>query len=225
MLVLGGAFLVISLFVGRPYCRFLCPYGLLLGWASKLSWRRASITPGECVKCRLCEDSCPFGAITEPNADGLPSDRRLGRASLVLMLVISPLLVAGSAWVAWQLAPSMARMHPNVRLDDRIRREDAKEVSDTTDASMAFRESGRPREELAAAAASIKGRFEWGSCLAGGFVGLMIALKLIGLSIRRTREDFEADRTSCVACGRCYDFCPVGLNLNLKNPQGEGSNL
>jgi len=220
MLVLGACFLVISLFVGRPYCRFLCPYGLLLGWASKLSWRRASITPGECVKCRLCENSCPFGAISEPNADRLPSDRRAGKTSLVWMLAIAPLLVAGSAAVGWQVAPSMARMHVTVRLDDRIKREDAKEASDTTDASMAFRESGQSKEELSATAASIKGRFTWAGGLAGGFVGLMIALKLIGLSIRRTRSDYEADRTSCVACGRCYDFCPVGLQLK-QPPQRE----
>ena len=26
MLVVGGCLIVISLFIGRPYCRFLCPY-------------------------------------------------------------------------------------------------------------------------------------------------------------------------------------------------------
>ena len=37
MLLLGGGFLLVGLFVGRPYCRFLCPYGALLGMLSKLS--------------------------------------------------------------------------------------------------------------------------------------------------------------------------------------------
>ena len=27
MLIVGGAFLVLGMFVGRPYCRYLCPYG------------------------------------------------------------------------------------------------------------------------------------------------------------------------------------------------------
>ncbi|HPR61871.1 MAG TPA: 4Fe-4S binding protein, partial [Prolixibacteraceae bacterium] len=37
MIVLGIAFLLMGLFVARPYCRFLCPYGVLLGWMSKFS--------------------------------------------------------------------------------------------------------------------------------------------------------------------------------------------
>jgi ferredoxin len=103
----------------------------------------------------------------------------------------------------------MAKMHPTVRLAERIRREDAREVSDTTDASQAFRESGRPTEELLAEAAEIRGNVARGSGWAGAFIGLVIALRLIALTTRRTREDYQADRTSCVACGRCYEFCPV----------------
>ena len=35
MLVFGGCLLVIGLFVGRPYCRYLCPYGAILGVLSR----------------------------------------------------------------------------------------------------------------------------------------------------------------------------------------------
>jgi ferredoxin len=209
MLVLGACFLVISLFVGRPYCRFLCPYGLLLGWASKLSWRRITITPDECIKCHLCENSCPYGAITTPNEDTLPEDRRRGTVALLCMLLAAPLVIAASTWIMVYIAPSMAKMHPTVRLAERIKREDDKEVSDSTDASQAFRESGRSSEELLAEAADIRDNVAQGSGWAGAFIGLMIALRLISLATRRTREDYQADRTSCVACGRCYEFCPV----------------
>jgi len=60
ILVLGAALLLVGLFVGRPYCRFLCPYGIILRHFSRLSRWRVSITPTECVKCRLCEDACPL---------------------------------------------------------------------------------------------------------------------------------------------------------------------
>ena len=57
--------LSLSMFVGRPYCRFLCPYGALLGIFSRFSIRKVRITPDECIVCHLCRNSCPFLAIRE----------------------------------------------------------------------------------------------------------------------------------------------------------------
>jgi ferredoxin len=47
-----------------------------------------------------------------------------------------------------------------------------------------------------------------GAWLLGGFLGLVIGLKLIRLSVYRRRVDYEADPALCVACGRCFDYCP-----------------
>jgi polyferredoxin len=72
ILVFGGLMLVASTFIGRPYCRFLCPYGIpILGTVSRVAWRRASITPDECVKCTLCDDACPFDAIERSTPEGV----------------------------------------------------------------------------------------------------------------------------------------------------------
>ncbi len=49
----------LSLFIKNPWCRFLCPYGALLGivgWASPLKVTR---TPARCIDCRLCTRACP----------------------------------------------------------------------------------------------------------------------------------------------------------------------
>ncbi len=68
-IVYSGAFLALCVLVARPYCRYLCPYGVLLGWMSWLSPRQVTITPNECILCKLCEDSCPFDAIVIPSPD------------------------------------------------------------------------------------------------------------------------------------------------------------
>jgi len=63
LLMTGGALLVAGVFVGRPYCRWLCPYGALLSAFSRYAWRSFSITPDRELDCGLCQTACPYGAI------------------------------------------------------------------------------------------------------------------------------------------------------------------
>ncbi len=67
MLAAGAAMLGLSTFVGRPYCRFLCPYGAILGLISRVSFKGVTITPAECINCNQCREACPFGAIEPSN--------------------------------------------------------------------------------------------------------------------------------------------------------------
>jgi len=69
MLVIGGAFILGGMFVGRPYCRWLCPYGGILALLSRVAWKNVSITPDREVDCGLCSEACPFGAIRQLRAD------------------------------------------------------------------------------------------------------------------------------------------------------------
>ena len=68
MVLSGAALLLLGVFVGRPYCRFLCPYGALLKLGAIVAKWRVRVTPDYCTQCRLCEASCPFGAMREPEA-------------------------------------------------------------------------------------------------------------------------------------------------------------
>ena len=68
MLMIGGAFLGLGVFVGRPFCRYLCPYGVLLSLLSRLSWKGVTITPNQELDCGLCMEACPYGAIEDMRA-------------------------------------------------------------------------------------------------------------------------------------------------------------
>jgi polyferredoxin len=68
MLMLGGGFLLLGMFVARPYCRYLCPYGGLLAWCARLARRGVTITPDKELDCGLCAEACPYGAIEKMRA-------------------------------------------------------------------------------------------------------------------------------------------------------------
>ncbi len=206
--ILGACFLLVGVFIGRPYCRFVCPYGVILRQLSRLSKWHVAITPDDCIKCRLCEDSCPFGVIKVPTAEWPARDYDKSKKLLALLIILLPILILACAWAVSTAGDLMSRTHATVRLADRINLEESGKVKETTDASSAFWATGRQVKELYSEASNIQAEIKTGSWLLGGFLGLVIALKLIVHSVRRTRIDYEADRAGCLACGRCFEYCP-----------------
>jgi ferredoxin len=223
MLGVGGAFVVASMFLGRPFCRFLCPYGALLRLGALVSRWRVRITPTTCTQCRLCEHSCPFGAIREPLAlpthpAALVSERR----RLGAWLLATPVLVALGAWIGPRVAEPAARLHPNVALLERYLAErsvPAEAVPTApptapavptapTPESRALARAELETPRLVTQAAELRRRLTTAGGWLGGWVGLVLGLRLVSLSVRTTRTDFEPDRGACFACGRCYLSCP-----------------
>ena len=152
MLALGAAFLVVGMFIGRPYCRFLCPYGALLRLASAAAKWRVRVTPDTCTQCALCQHSCPFGALQEPTpqkGERLASARR----RLAGLLLLLPGWIGLGAWAGSRFAMP-------------------------------------------------------GGWILGAWAGLVFGGKLISLSVRRSRTDFEPESSACFACARCFEACP-----------------
>lgn len=209
MIVLGACILLIGVFVARPYCRFLCPYGALLRVASVLSWKHATITPGACISCRLCEDSCPYDAIDPANAEGKASPRREGRGRLAIMLVLVPVLTLAGAYGGTFLAGPFSRMHKEVRLAERVRGEAGGELVGTTVDSDAFYKTNEDPALLYARANAMRETFRTGCAWLGGLLAMVIALKLVALCVRRTRRDYVPHSATCFSCGRCFASCPI----------------
>jgi polyferredoxin len=215
ILIIGICFLLVGLFVGRPYCRFVCPYGVILRQFSRLSKWRVTITPDDCIACRLCEDSCPFGAIKKPTTEWPLTEYAKGKKRLAFLIVLLPVLMVLCGWAGARLKNVTSRMHATVRLAEHIYLEETGEVAppgalgtDIINASTAFRATGRTVQDLYDEASGIRDKFALGGWLLGGFIGLVIGFKLTAVSVWRKRTDYEADRARCLACGRCFKYCP-----------------
>jgi NAD-dependent dihydropyrimidine dehydrogenase PreA subunit len=208
LIVLGICFLLTGTVVARPYCRFLCPYSVLLRWTSALSRRHVTITPDECVKCRLCEDSCPFGSIREATEVLPAADRHATVRRRAVTLALMPLFVLGGAWVGGRSAGPLSLYDARVGLARQIQREDSGLAEETTLSSEAFRASGTPTSELFAQAEAIQAGFRKGGRLCGIFLGLSFGFVLVGLASRPRREGYEPDKASCLSCARCFAYCP-----------------
>lgn len=209
MLLAGAVILLLGVFVARPYCRFLCPYGILLGWMSKFSKWHLDIPPSPCVSCRLCENSCPYNAIDMPTPAHLVQDPAIGKKRIRILVLLTPLVILVGAVGGYLMHEPLSRMHPKVALSERVALEDAKLVQGDLLESRTFRAGQQTTEALNAEAMAIRERFKTGGAWLGGFMALIICLKLIGLSSVPKREIYTPHKETCFSCGRCYPYCPV----------------
>jgi polyferredoxin len=61
----SAGLLAASLFVYRPWCRFLCPFGLASWLVEQASLLRPRVDRSACKECQLCVDACPSGAMSD----------------------------------------------------------------------------------------------------------------------------------------------------------------
>ncbi|MFV1994285.1 MAG: 4Fe-4S binding protein, partial [Verrucomicrobiales bacterium] len=215
-LYLGAGFLLVGIFVGRPYCRFFCPYGVLLGWMSRFSKWHLSITPSECVQCRLCENSCPFDYIDKPNTGLAREERGKGTRRLGFLVLVLPLLIVAGGWVGHKTAIPLSRYNNTVMVAEEILAENADPDREEILFTETFRAMGMPEDELMERAMRVRAQMNMGGWLLGGFVGAVFGLKLIGFSVSRDRRDFEVHKSTCFSCARCCPYCPSD-ELHLEN--------
>jgi len=209
MLMAAALILLIGVFVARPYCRFLCPYGVLLGWMSRFSKHHLEIPPSPCVECRLCEDSCPYNAIDMPTPRHLVEDPAQGKRRIRTLIFLAPLFIVLGAAAGYMMHGPLSLMHPTVSLSERIAKEDRGILTESVLESETFRLEGKTTASLHAESLAIKEKFKTGSALLGAFMALIITIKLIELSVIKKRTIFEPHKETCFSCGRCYPYCPV----------------
>ena len=209
MIIMGISFLVISLFVGRPYCRFVCPYGVLLKWVSYFSKFHLTISASKCISCKLCTTSCPFDAIEYPTE----TDEKLDSPANIKKFTIYGLLIPVWMFIlGYGISEAhfyLAKAHPDVYLADMlVSNPELMESTNNLDIQT-FMESGKTLDQLVADSIIIQHQFYIGSWILGAFIGLIIGVMLMKQFVFRKRDIYEPNKGDCYSCARCIDYCPV----------------
>lgn len=209
MFSIGGIFLISGIFIARPYCRFFCPYGVLLNWMSRLSKWHLTITPSKCIQCRLCEDSCPYGAIEKPVSVNVRENREKAMRQLVFTALLIPVLIAIGIWAGYGFHENLAYANHQVKLAEHLYLDESEMTPDIKIEIDAFKTAGKSKQEQYLEAARVVDQFKTGSMILGGFLGLMLGITLLGLTRFYHRTDYVPNKGNCLSCGRCMDYCPV----------------
>ena len=209
MFLFTGILLISGIFIARPYCRFLCPYGVLLNWVSRFSWRHLSITPSNCIQCRLCEDSCPYDAIEVPLVRKGNENKQERVRKFILVAVMIPVFVFAGGFIGASMHETLASVNSKVKLaktiNDPVK---LNEIPETYEVK-AFKSSGKTVVQVNDEALSILGEFYKGGWIFGGFIGLFFSLTIARMMIRKYNPDYVTNKGTCFSCTRCVDYCPV----------------
>ncbi len=103
----------------------------------------------------------------------------------------------------------LAKFNPTVYLAEQmVEHPEVTQDLDNIDVQT-FLQSGESLDQFVLRAEEIISKFYWGGWILGAFMGLVIGITLVRLSTHRERKDYEPDKTHCLSCGRCMDYCPV----------------
>jgi len=74
ILMFMGVVLIASIFIYRPFCRYVCPLGAFLGLINKIGILNLKLAPADRCTCTNggCEKACPAQAISKPRQKNQP---------------------------------------------------------------------------------------------------------------------------------------------------------
>jgi NosR/NirI family transcriptional regulator, nitrous oxide reductase regulator len=211
LILFGSLLLVASIFIGRPFCRFLCPYGVILGLFSKVSFWKIKLTKIECINCELCNNACPVDAIKPNYENKVKESRAIGVRRIVNYFIILPLLIIAGAIIMRSFSNNFSNSHKHVRLHQMVEKHEANPQNRITKELEAYYNQGLTFEELSQQKQIVQADFKKYSTIAGAAIGLLFGLSLISLSVKRSRKYYEIEHSDCVACGKCFSYCPQNL--------------
>lgn len=216
MITFGAVLLVMSVFIGRPFCQFLCPYGALLSVFSSLSWKKLEITGKGCINCALCGKSCPVDAIRSPQNSKTKEERSRGVKRIIFFVILLPLLTLAGAMLMGSQSDALSLAHKDVYLYELLLQQEAQPNLDVPLEVETFNALGGSMEELKTKVDDVRRDYSFYARLAGALIGFVVGFKLLKLSLKRSRKTYEVSSARCTMCGKCFNYCPQNLDKKVK---------
>ena len=214
LLIFGALLLIASIFTGRPFCRFICPYGALLSLFARVSIFKIELTKKQCINCALCHNACPVDAIKPPYDNKVKENRLLGVKRILNYFVLLPLMVVAGALLMRTVSSDLSRINKTVKLYDMVLQHEADPQDVLSPELEAFFGKEETIENLTERYHVIQRYFKLNATIAGAFIGFVIGITLVNLSVKRSRKLYEIDHKDCVACGRCFSYCPQNYHFS-----------
>ena len=211
VLTFGIVLLIMSIFIGRPFCQFLCPYGALLSVFGTLSWKKLEITDKGCINCALCGVSCPVDAIRAPQSSRTKEERSAGVKRIILLAILLPVLTLGGALLVGGQSEALSLAHKDVYLYELLLRQEANPELEEPLEVETFHALGGNFKELEEKVETVRNEYLLYAHVAGALIGFVIGFKLLKLSLKRSRKTYEINMARCNVCGKCFNYCPQNL--------------
>jgi NosR/NirI family transcriptional regulator, nitrous oxide reductase regulator len=203
-IIYSGIFLIISIFIARPYCRYLCPYALILGFVSKISRRHINLAGDECSNCGICDVVCPVNSIEEP----VEYENKKMKSSIRLLIIITPVIIIISGISGYFSGNITSAFHPAVKLAREMAIEEKEGKGLYSIDSAEYRNSNGDLSRMFNDSVRIIKIYKIETSVLFILLAFVFLVFIYFSFKNKSRKVYSVNKFTCLSCMKCIEKCP-----------------